>query len=112
MPGALAFALSDASLVDRAVTGHAFHVWLDQILAPPNDNPYTLTSTVSFETRFEDPFVLTVPNTLVELSSGDPAVATIDAAGVIQSVAPGTATFTASFMGRGGSDTIEVLPPQ
>jgi predicted alpha/beta superfamily hydrolase len=111
MPGALAFALSDTSLVGGTITGHAFDLWLDQIAAPPYDNPYAMIAAVSFETRYEDPFVLTVPNALVELASSDETVATLDADGVIHSVAPGTATITASFSGLDDSAIIEVVPP-
>lgn len=109
MPAELAFTLSDTTLVGRAPIGHAFHVWRDQILAPPG-NPYAIASTVSFEVRYTEPYVLTWPNTLVELSADDPDIATIDESGVIQAVAPGTATFGAKFMGFDASDTIEILP--
>jgi predicted alpha/beta superfamily hydrolase len=112
MPGALAFALSDVNLVGLTPTGHAFHVWHEQILAPPNANPYAIASTVSFETRFDDPYVITWPNTLLELSSASEPVATIDAEGIIDAVAPGTASFTGSLMGLDGNDAIEVLPAQ
>jgi pimeloyl-ACP methyl ester carboxylesterase len=110
MPAAMAFALGDAELVGQRVLGHTFHVWGEEIWAPPHEYPSTMTSTVSFETRFAPPFVLTVPNTLVDLEALDPEVATIDASGEIQSVAPGTASFTGRFSGREGTDSIEVVP--
>jgi hypothetical protein len=110
MPAAMAFALGDADLVDQRVLDHAFHVWGEEIWAPPHEYPSTMTSTVSFETRFAPPFVITVPNTLVDLEALDPEVATIDAFGEIQSVAPGTASFTGRFSRREGTDSIEVVP--
>lgn len=110
MPAAMAFALGDASLVDRPVLDHAFHVWGDAVWVPSDMHPDTTTSTVSFETRFDPPFVLTVPNALVELEATDPTVATIDASGEIQSVAEGTASFTGRFLGLEGTDSIVVVP--
>ena len=55
----LAFALSDEVLAGMTPTGSAFHVWHDQIEAPPPSFPATATTTASFGTRYADPFVLT-----------------------------------------------------
>jgi predicted alpha/beta superfamily hydrolase len=112
VPTLLAFTLSDATLTDRAPIGHAFHVWNEQIEAPPSSHPQTHRSTVSFETRYDAPFVLTWPNALINLSSQNPDVATIDATGTIDSVAVGTATFDATWMGLEANDTIEVIAPK
>jgi hypothetical protein len=53
---------------------------------------------------------LTYPASLVSLSTSDELVATIASGDDIQGVAPGTATISASLMGREASDAIDVLP--
>jgi len=104
----LAFALSDVALTDATISDHDFHVWHEYVEAPPPVHPPAQVTTVSFETRFDSPFVLTWPNDMVTLSSRDEDIATIDADGMVTAVGEGTATFDASFMGLTAEDSVEV----
>ena len=109
MSTVLAFTLSDVTLTDRVPSTVALHPWHDEIYAPPATVPVTETTTLSFETRYDDLFVLTWPNADVELSSRDEAVATVDAEGRVRAVAMGTATFDATFMGAAAEASIDVV---
>jgi uncharacterized protein YjdB len=79
------------------------------IVVSPSSPTLVVAATVSLTAEITDEHGETLAGT-PHWASANPAVAVVDAAGVVTAVAPGTATIAATFAGAAGHAAVTVTP--
>ncbi|CAN5779797.1 hypothetical protein BH23GEM7_BH23GEM7_29650 [soil metagenome] len=64
--------------------------------------------TLQFTATLHNPVGMVLPNRKIDWTTGDPAIATVNASGLVTAVAPGTVTVTASSGAAIGTATLTV----
>lgn len=106
----LGSALAAALLSYGCVTEQVITVTIGEINVTPGTASLLETQTLQFAAIVQTETGRTLPRATVSWESGDPAIASIDATGMVTALSEGTATLTAEFRGVTGNATVNVIP--
>jgi trimeric autotransporter adhesin len=95
-----------------AVTVTVIPAPVEQVEVQPPDPTVQVGLTITLSAVLRDALGNVLGDRQVDWASVTPAVATVDAAGIVTGVAPGTTTVTATVEGKVGSTTVTVIPAE